>query len=537
MSETLNLQPPSTAELQPAGLDVEHMALVGQATQSAQTLEVTGQPNPEAVQAFAFQEVAEEVGDTAVESVVEEPRSSEQDHGQEQRESAIKERIKEAVVSCEFDTLHNPEVREALEGFYEDHYGLVHTIEDAIEGKIDGEAADEILASEKGTLEAAKLKEKIEVMDEYGRAAETPSAADMQKLVAAAVKQDIEDGVSTQPSPRVLKAVASALPALFAESSVGISTVGDAEKEAIRNLREKVATAAVEQGGAKQAEGSDVVHWMQGNREGIRIISGDSLISWGLEEAQKEFWEDTRHAGQLEFHNTGNMSGPNMKGLMPRTEQYRQTGEMYVQMRADEKMHSVVPHFSEKYDPTGYKNGQKERAGTIALPLAEVLAVAPFARDAEYGVVQVRDEATLEKVPLVSGIHEIGFGADDTPGASGTDRVFFASERQDGEVMPDEYVLPTDRRATYIFNGEDERGASQGYGLGEGFPGRLLVDGEGDATTRVAQLQHESLKKYEGWVAVPLRRGVFTYRPENMPVNEGKGRPDPVYNRNPLLAA
>lgn len=67
MSETLNLQPPSTAELQPAGLDVEHMALVGQATQSAQTLEVTGQPNPEAVQAFAFQEVAEEVGDTAVE--------------------------------------------------------------------------------------------------------------------------------------------------------------------------------------------------------------------------------------------------------------------------------------------------------------------------------------------------------------------------------------------------------------------------------------------------------------------------------------
>jgi hypothetical protein len=103
--------------------------------------------------------------------------------------------------------------------------------------------------------------------------------------------------------------------------------------------------------------------------------------------------------------------------------------------------------------------------------------------------------------------------------------------------MPDEYVLPTDRRATYIFNGEEEHGASQGYGLGEGFPGRLLVDGAGDAATRVAQLQQETLKKYQGWVAVPLRRGVLTYRPENMPVNEAKGRPDPVYNRNPLMPA
>lgn len=73
MPETLNLQPPSTAELQPAGQDVEHMALVGQATQAAQTMELTSQPNPEAAQTFALEEVAEEVGDTAVETGVVKP--------------------------------------------------------------------------------------------------------------------------------------------------------------------------------------------------------------------------------------------------------------------------------------------------------------------------------------------------------------------------------------------------------------------------------------------------------------------------------
>lgn len=72
MAETLKLQSPSTAELKPAGVADEHMALVGQATQSADTLQLTGQPNPEAVQQLGLQ-VAEGAGDIAIGTEVIQP--------------------------------------------------------------------------------------------------------------------------------------------------------------------------------------------------------------------------------------------------------------------------------------------------------------------------------------------------------------------------------------------------------------------------------------------------------------------------------
>lgn len=489
----------------------------------------------------------EELGETAVKA---NERASEQlpgiDH--EAREKALQERVTQAKLSCEFDYSKSPEIGEALEGFYHDHYELADMIEAAIDGGVSEEDLERVMGEDRGTVPDEVIEKSLQRLDD-GRQAELPSVQDMSKLLASAIEAEKaagdDGGVARE---RTIKAAMSALYGLFAESSIGVTTVEQSEIDTLKALTEKVAEAAKETGKVKE-KGNGSIEWPSDKPGDVTrrvYLSNSEIMSHRIQEAQKVFWDDTRHAGQLEYHNTGQIGQilATPGGLMPRTEQFRRKGEMRAQTANGDQMHSVVPHFTEVFDPALYKNG--EQTGTMATPLWKVIQSAPFGRDAEYATVRVMDDEALDKVPKIVEVGSIGSGDDDRAGDVGRDRVFFASAGQEDGEQPDSYNIDSDGDTgfIFIFDGKSphagirgERAGSMTIGVGENFPDRVVVDVDAGQTVeeRVGAYQEQQFAKQWGRVVVPLRRGVFKFRPENMPTREVRGRPAPNYNANPTM--
>lgn len=215
---------------------------------------------------------------------------------------------------------------------------------------------------------------------------------------------------------------------------------------------------------------------------------------------------------------------------MSRLQQKRELGEMRTTTPGADSSglhHSVAPHFSEEYSPHAYKVGAGghesfSSPGTIAVPLVNVIEAAPFARDAQYAMVRVKDSYTLDKVPVHDTVGEPSTNGRDDPGREGGDRVFFASPTQNGDRLPDEYVIklngsrPEATRNTLIFFGDKEISTSPEYGLGERFADRLHIQDESQASELIKELQQRYIRLNQGKIVVPLRRGVFDFMPEGM---------------------
>lgn len=456
---------------------------------------------------------------------------------------SLEVRIESAMAECAVEL--TPEVTTAIREYYTEHYELAGVIDEALS---DPQPAPAI-----GDLESASK--------EFGTGEELYPVitAHRPQEMTERIRQilDREAGATDEPTRSLfqlekLRQVSAAFEILFQETSLPITTLGAQERALIERLYDKLDAAAKIRGnGSYRNQLTGSLEW--GGR-GVKEIRPDKQrLLDSLADAQESFWEDCRYAGQLEFHNTGYMHEiTTTGGLMPRTEQFRRTGTMRFQTAAyQENMHSIVPHFSEQYDPTEYKKGRDgespnrkakdARGATIAIPLAEVIKTAPFARDAEYAEVMIKrgtdpDQAPTVPTPTLEGTTTLDVGHDDWEGAVGTDRTFFAAPNEDGPVKPDQYEFPMDRDVTIILYGDEEISRSENYGIGESLPGRLHISEQVDPADAVAELQRRTFEdpRYKDKLIVPLRRGVFEFVAEGMPVRQSRGRGTPDFVDNPL---
>lgn len=443
----------------------------------------------------------------------------------------LQDRINEALASCEIE--ETPEVREAIKGFYEDHYGFADIISKAVDGSLTLEECHVILDQHVGVIIAAENVESY-TTPTNGRfgSVELPSVNHASTMLAAVAKKQLEntdENRSDELRKSTLIHASLLIEQLFNESSLPVTTIGEEETKIISDLFDKIAAASTSEFSDATLAG-DALQW----NNGITYAATESKqeIINRVEQTRNEFWSDTRMAGQLLYHNSGHLDDISKSGgLMSRQEQKRRTGTMNTQTREANhgEHHSVAPHFSEVYDSWGYKTTRGIKGedghvstGTIAIPLANIIEVAPYARDAQYAVVEAKAEDILAKVPVHDTVGHTGVGGVDKPGESGGDRVFFASPTQAGDKAPDEYVLRNGgsrtpaTRNTLIFVGDEEIAASPTYGLGEQFADRLHIQDESQAAELIKELQNRYNQLNQGKLVVPLRRGVFDFIPEGM---------------------
>lgn len=465
----------------------------------------------------------------------------------------LKERIQEAYKSCEIKL--SPEVMEALQGYYTDHYKLADIIGVACGDDITEEELKALLEREDGVVEKSHFDDFVKAYN-YASFSAPPSAESAVRILAHLKLREIQ--AQTEEDRSIAKdlllrcASASLQETLFQETSLGITTLKDDDIDIIENLFSRIVEASSDTSAdlVESHRDGNSIEWPINNGKIRHRLPNYKHILQNIQNKKDRFWEDCRMAGQLELHNTGHMPLITQRGniLLPRTEQHRRYGTMHVQTAVGDQMHSVVPHFAERLD-TGrgykiagnhhlYKTETEGRGGaTILIPLADIIRVAPYARDAHYAVVEQKDPTKrLVDQPTTHHLESIGVGEPDREGSQGKDRVFFASSKlEDG---PDAYEIKMGSASTILFIGDDLKG-SEGYGSGDGFPQiRRAVNPE-EASYEVDKAQKDTLEQpaYKGKVVVPLRRHIFNFIPENMnTAYNTAGRKAPTYNRNPLLA-
>ena len=467
----------------------------------------------------------------------------------EKLNAAIAERSERAIKDLEFEP--TPEIMEAVNGFYTDHM----TLQAAIEAVADRDYASPVFAQILESSEAQDWERRMgsespfsDFSDGNYRAMGAPNAKVYALRIANEAKSAalLADSETPESRLRLLRLSGQAVDGLYTESSVGVSTLEESDIVSAGSLADKVIEAAGT---------NELFYGSPSNR--TEFLTSKNVAS-RINSSQKQFWADTRQAGQLLFHGTTNVGGINVNGLMSRNEQLRTTGEMHntTALNHDgDTMHSVVPHFSEFYGMGQYAFG--ERGATIALPLIKVIDQAPYARDAKYGVARLKkdSEAQIPTPTIDRPIDDSAAGRSDRAGEAGIDRVFFASSDENGEVDPGAYVVgmhdKNNKPATYIVDRTNHKPFANeealiGLGEGYGFPERAFIEPEAGqdpkamtsdqreavAAVAIKKLQQEYFDAYNGrGVVVPLRRGVFAQTFENMDVYDTKGRPAPTkYN-------
>jgi hypothetical protein len=464
----------------------------------------------------------------------------------------LKGRIQEAYKSCEIKL--SGEVMEALKGFYTDHYELADMIGVACGDEISEEELLAILEREDGVVERSHFDE-FSKSYQYLSFPAAPSAESGVRLLAHLKLKEIQaktEEEKKEARDTILRCASACLEeTLFQETSLGITTLEPKDLDLIEALFNKIVGASngTSAQPAQSYHDGSTIEWPINNKTNWHRARNPKYIVEDIQRKKENFWDDCRMAGQLEIHDTGHLPLITSRGniLLPRTEQYRRYGTMHVQTAAGERMHSVVPHFSERIDPSSgykiagthhkYKTDETDKGGgSILIPLADIIRVAPYARDAHYGIVEQKDpERILVSPPNSDHITNIGVGQPDREGHHGPDRVFFASSRvEDG---PDSYEIKLGATSTILFIGDDIPKAT-GYGQGYGFPVLDYAETPGDASHKVRATQQRTLEHptYKGKLIVPLRRHVFNFIPENMyTVYNTVGRKGALYNINPIL--
>ena len=320
------------------------------------------------------------------------------DEAVEKLKSDLGPRIEQAKQDCEF--VSSPEVSEAISGYYTDHYTTALVVERVIRG------------------------EPVDIATHAESEAEPIIAA---HKIATELDGLLDPTISRRDQLKRAERIINNL--LFAEASVGQTTITQTEIDAKTRLITELHQVATSE-----------------NVGGIRFrhqYDDASAI------ATEKFWNDGRHAGQLEFHNTPYVQDIAKNGYQLSTRAYQEkTTGSYNAVTLDVEGHSQSVHFSESFYSSGYMEKFKGEApivktlgATIAVPLAEVVKQTPFARGGEYGVVTNKPGTEMDRIPVndssfVSTTFEGNNpGAPDIQGANGTDRTFYADgvDRKRGE--------------------------------------------------------------------------------------------------------
>lgn len=486
-------------------------------------------------------------------------------------------RISDALANCEF--VSTPEVTGAVEGFYKDHYGLAAQVSEALK---DGEELEKL---------------------------EFPEGTPHEMIVRAEKLQRVANEHRTKPTREstinLIQVAAECAGSLFAESAVGITTIGEQEFEVRELLGNQVLEFAYNNGmqwmfdgnnsyearktqvpdfadstikykrdlDLKQIEDLRVPEIINSDENGNVIFRESSSVEDGvirstklteyftkgkITKAQIEFWNDVRRASHLEYHGTPYAGELLTEGLKSRNQQIRDRN-FYATSNAvatDGRHHSNAIKFSE-FMPSGEytSRGNPREAtadlsytpATVGVPIADIIKSAPYARNAEFAIVDVDDEHAVEMLertntgPILSSI---GGGSTEhvgiPPGGS-IQRVFFARKEEGGEISPDEYtiglvgvdadgVAASTSRVLFTYYDSDWM-----VPLGYQYPTVIKLDGGRSEADQVAVKQAQDAidtdPHYHGKYAVPLRRGVFSFYPEESDHKEYPYANGPTYNQ------
>ena len=301
----------------------------------------------------------------------------------------LHDRIETAVQSSEFEA--TPEIAGAIEGYYKDHTKMASVLERVITGE---QVSPAIFESADLKLESFQMNEQL------------------KKLVTEA-----ESGTSRKD---ILVSISNLLrTSLFRESAVGQTTISEQEVQRALALGDMLNETA--------------------QKEDIYIGNAAvtaSEVRRNIDVSTQQFWDDSRHAGQLLFHNTPFIDDVAKEGSVLRTRANQdEVSGGHRAVTLDRDWHSQSIHFSEHFMTDSYKSvmgGTKTEhitlGGTVALPIAEVVKTLPFARMGEYGTVTVKNSTSLDRVATpdnnVIDWHNAGEYTDDKQGEAGYDRVF-----------------------------------------------------------------------------------------------------------------
>ncbi len=435
-----------------------------------------------------------------------------------------------AIDKCDF--VRSPELRNALLEYYKDHYRLATVLDKVID--------QEITERDLAVLSKDKIADNYDI---------NQTAEDLLALAANPQADRVD----------VLKRVQAITESmLFQEVCVGATTVGKEEVSIVEGIFAKLkATALAEHLTYNDSNGD--LHWRTKiptprpfDRDFPREAKIEEVIS-RIETRGTGVWEDSRLAGQMLFHNTPFMKNVAFDApdgipftLRSRSDRLQSDGS-FVSGTAEGapgyEMHTNDPHFCETYRSADYKTQNKTKVAadvtpaTIALPLAEIVKIAPYARDCQYGILEVKDSALLEKVPYNDRIviGGTGFGGNfDIMGESGEDRVFFADKNDPvkghnyrinlGRIMTPEgkpmaHIIQL--QADYMRFGAHE---VPDYGVGYGYPvtHRLPYDNRRGSSlpsdVRPGKIMYEYLTPEER-----LQKLGFRIDSDNTPVANANG--------------
>ena len=429
----------------------------------------------------------------------------------------LETRIEAALARVDFQP--TPEVREAVGGFYADHYRLAGFLTDLLAGDAEIEPPEADPATPHELRQTAS-----QLAEAYQNLRDNP------------------DGHATQVE--FLRQAVDANQRLFAESSLGVTTVSEAELD----LRHRIGDQILEFGQRHGLTPRIVDDRTRLTPDGTRF---DPVV----EIAQDQFWADVRRASRLEFHGSVGI-GPVIAsgGLMSRTEQVRQTGTYATEnVRGNEwdgAHHSNVVKFSEFMPQGDYarvgKGMLEATPGTVGIPIADIIEVAPFARNAEFATVAVRPQSAgrlEQQTPTEQVVKSIGSGGADQVGfssANSRQRAFFATPSLSAERPPDDYRLTVSgmgasgrdpasaTRALFTYQPHRDAEADAYHWMppaGYQFPVHYElkipqdqhdVDTNQDIVDRV-QTYISDNPKYRDKYVIPLRRGVSIFYLKRVP--------------------
>lgn len=458
-------------------------------------------------------------------------------------ESMLGEKInlRAELAAEQSDFLPTPELQKGLEGYYQDHYTLAGMIDQNLEPQSDDKSSESILQEiiDYSYFTPDEITQKIDFISETDRTPQTTKVQELLPLVASVELSLRKDPENPDLQKVRLKLLKRGVQIVFAEQGVGVTTVSGKEKALIISLAEKI-NQAIESSGYSESIGT--------------IPPEDALTS--IEEAQEGFWQDCRFAGQLLFHNSSDFNALRTGGeIMTRRMQQKMRGETNAQTieSQDGHMHSPTVHWSESFDHQSYRGSHElGTGGTIALPLERIVQFAPFARDAEYGVLTLKPEVEEEVVPKIT-INDtaafIGAGEFDQQGARGIDRTFYASPHDVPpstplEEAPDGYSIPIDAQTVWVQLDEKDASRAPTYGYGENWPQNYPIKAEttwqsGLSTEEIGQklekrdeqiaqaiqaLQRKSIATRPRRIVVPLRSGVMDFYVPDDSGSNGKHR-------------
>jgi hypothetical protein len=463
----------------------------------------------------------------------------------------IDARVEKALAESPFQ--QSPELADSFKTYYETQYALDGLITDTLNNELpsDPEQKATLSASLEAVIQSSHLPlESIqEVASSIINSNHEPSLyAQATGPVLASIRlARLQDPESKQLQRAELTAASAALESLFAEPSVMVTSVGQEDIERIKAAHDVLAQKITESG------------LFNKNGRAMDLDHGSSLVdhlkdnpAYMVDRARQLFWDDSRFAGQLLFHDTNRMDKIWSEGaLLPRRMQQEKYGEFTTQNKEydGDRLHSPTPHWTEDYDINQTYRGKDQQAqGTIAMPLAEIIKYAPFARDAQYGTLKLKAGAEADIIPQVTVHDTIGYvtgGTSDAQGRFGLDRTFYQSAHDVApdaplESAPDGYRLPLDETSTWVQLGKEKQKQGKLYGTGEHFPDQVVINikedpdsdkGMFDLSPRlsldeklalsaantaitahaVKEMQHMSISKYGNELVVPLRSGVMNF--------------------------